>query len=387
MESYRCPICGNSDIHSIGYLNGKPYCRRCISFRGEEVEHKPSYSKKAPIHLEYELSTEQKELSNKLVENYKKGIDSLVFAVCGSGKTEIVMKVISYVVENGKKIGFAIPRRDVVIELEARFKKVFANNKVVSVYGGHTDELDGDLICITTHQLFRYEDYFDLLIMDEIDAYPFKNNEILESLCKRATKGNLILMSATSEEKEVRKLFKHNYEMLSLYTRFHRHPLPVPQIIKANKYFLFFKLVKEIKRFIRNEKQVFIFVPTIDLCEKTYTNLKNFVKNGDYVHSKRDQRKNIINKFRNGEIKYLVTTAVLERGVTVKDVQVIIFFSNNPIYNSASLVQISGRVGRKIDAPDGEVLFLCTEITKDMTESIKNIKSANTKLYESRRKL
>lgn len=84
---FTCPNCGNTDIHSIGYLNGSPYCRRCISFHGEEVEHAPSYPKKAPIHLEYELSLEQKELSDKLVENYKKGIDSLVFAVCGSPKT------------------------------------------------------------------------------------------------------------------------------------------------------------------------------------------------------------------------------------------------------------------------------------------------------------
>ena len=87
IETYKCPICGNTDIHSIGYLNGKPYCRRCISFRGEEVEHKPSYPKKAKIHLEYELSSEQKELSDRLINNYKKGIDSLVHAVCGSPKT------------------------------------------------------------------------------------------------------------------------------------------------------------------------------------------------------------------------------------------------------------------------------------------------------------
>ena len=38
------------------------------------------------IHLSYELSPDQKELSDKLVENYKKGIDSLVHAVCGSPK-------------------------------------------------------------------------------------------------------------------------------------------------------------------------------------------------------------------------------------------------------------------------------------------------------------
>ena len=86
-NSFTCPIYGNTDIHSIGMLKGKLYCRRCISFKGEEVEHKPSYPKKAPIHLEYELSPEQKELSEKLVENYKKEIDSLVFAACGSPET------------------------------------------------------------------------------------------------------------------------------------------------------------------------------------------------------------------------------------------------------------------------------------------------------------
>lgn len=86
-NSFICPICGNTDVHSIGILNGKPYCRRCISFRGEGIEHKSSYAKKALIHLEYKLSSEQKELSGRLVENYKKGIDSLVYAVCGSPKT------------------------------------------------------------------------------------------------------------------------------------------------------------------------------------------------------------------------------------------------------------------------------------------------------------
>ena len=80
---YKCPICGNS----VEYLNGKSYCCGCISLKGEEIEHKPSYPNKAPIYLSYELSPEQKELSDKLVENYKKGIDSLVFVMCESPKT------------------------------------------------------------------------------------------------------------------------------------------------------------------------------------------------------------------------------------------------------------------------------------------------------------
>ena len=37
MESYKCPICGNSDTRYIGIRNGKPYCRKCITFRGQEA--------------------------------------------------------------------------------------------------------------------------------------------------------------------------------------------------------------------------------------------------------------------------------------------------------------------------------------------------------------
>ena len=56
----------------------------CISFRGEEAENKALYSRDVSINLSYELSNEQKELSERLIDNYRKEIDSLVFAVCGS---------------------------------------------------------------------------------------------------------------------------------------------------------------------------------------------------------------------------------------------------------------------------------------------------------------
>lgn len=71
-SSFIYPICGNTDIHSIGYLNGKTYCRRCISFKCEEVEHKPSYPKKAPIHLEHELSPKQKSYQINLLKTIRK---------------------------------------------------------------------------------------------------------------------------------------------------------------------------------------------------------------------------------------------------------------------------------------------------------------------------
>ena len=54
------------------------------------------------------------------MENYKKGIDSLVYAVCGSGKTEICLQIIKYAINCGDKVAFALPRRDVAIELHNR---------------------------------------------------------------------------------------------------------------------------------------------------------------------------------------------------------------------------------------------------------------------------
>ena len=106
------------------------------------------------------------------------------------------------------------------------------------------------------------------------------------------------------------------------------------------------------KKFIKNNKQVFIFCPTIAICEKVFNILRFLVKGGAYVHSKRNERDVIINDFKNGKYKYLVTTAVLERGVTVKDLQVIVFKANHNVYNQYSLIQIAGRAGRKKEAPN-----------------------------------
>ena len=105
-----------------------------------------------------------------------------------------------------------------------------------------------------------------------------------------------------------------------------------------------------------------------------------FIKNGDYVNSKRDDRNKVIERFRNKKIMYLVTTAVLERGVTVKNLQVIIFKADNRIYDKYSLLQISGRVGRVIGAENGKVIFLCDRKTKAMEDAISFTKKANSYL-------
>ena len=381
MINFVCPICGNTDIHSIGYRNGKPYCRRCISFRGEEVKGDISYPTSAPINIDYELSNEQNELSNKILTNYKDGKNTLVHAVCGSGKTEIVLKVIQYAIKCGEHVGFAIPRRDVVIEIYQRFKAIFNKNNVISLYGGNTKMVQGDLVVLTTHQLYRYNHYFDLLIVDEIDAFPFKNNEVLDAFFRRSLKGHYVLMSATPSSEVLREFGKGGNEVVELFSRFHRYPLPVPDVVTGHKYKIEYKLITILRRMIKEKKPVMVFTPTIELCEETYQLTSFFIKGGNYVHSKRKDRSKIIDLFRENKIKYIVSTAVLERGVTVRNAQVIVYQADHMIYDRHTLIQIAGRVGRKKDAPEGEVIFLAKSKTGEMDAAIEEIERANRDMH------
>ena len=379
-NKFCCPICGNTNPIYIGKRNDHLYCRKCIAFRGKEAATFEDEPKEAKIHLTYRLSKEQKELSKRLVFNYKNKTNSLVKAVCGSGKTEIVLYTISFAIKKGQKVAFVVPRRDVAVELYLRFKDIFSDNKIALVYGGHHDVLTGDLVCMTAHQLFRYENYFDLIVMDEIDAFPYKGNDVLQSFFSRALKGNYILLSATPSEEFVESFKNDGGDVLELFIRFHRHPLPVPKVVIGNRLKLLYELIKEIRYFVSLNKPVFIFTPTIDICENTFNLLRLFIKGGSYVHSKHPNRSGIINNFRKGKYKYLVTTAVLERGVTIKNLQVIIYRADHSIYDQYSLVQIAGRVGRKKDAPTGEVIYLAEHNTIEMDKSIQDIQKANKTL-------
>ncbi len=377
---FKCPRCGNDDLNKIGYKNGKPYCRACISFRGAtaiETNYRPQGYK---VYIDYELSKEQLLLSDEILNCYKNKVPCLIAAVCGSGKTEIVLNTISYVLENGGRVGFAIPRVDVVREIQKRLEDIFKDNTVIGVYGGHNDILLGDIVCLTTHQIFRYEKFFDLLILDEIDAFPYKGNKVLENLVLRSVKGTHVQMSATASKEQINYYEEKQWPILRLDKRYHGHLLPVPRLITKNIIAIHYELYKTLKRFENINKQVFLFVPMIQESERLYMLFKHLLKKVNIVHSKKADRKQVIESFKEGKIQTLITTSVLERGVTVRDLQVVVFHADSSLYDSATLIQIAGRVGRKKDAPTGEVIFFANKSNKSIEEAIRDIKKRNKSL-------
>jgi competence protein ComFA len=73
----------------------------------------------------------------------------------------------------------------------------------------------------------------------------------------------------------------------------------------------------------------------------------------------------------------LVTTTILERGVTIPESDCIVCGADNPVFDQASLVQIAGRVGRSAAAPGGLVLFLAEKRAQPPRAAIREIKRMN----------
>ncbi|WP_281170937.1 helicase-related protein [Paucisalibacillus globulus] len=129
------------------------------------------------------------------------------------------------------------------------------------------------------------------------------------------------------------------------------------------------------------KRQLLIFVPSIKLAEEFKTNLQKdptaHLGNIVSVHSEDEQRVEKINQFRKKEINVLVTTTILERGVTFPSVDVVVLDAGHAVFDEAALVQIAGRAGRSADDPTGEVIFLHDGKTEAMIRATQSIRIMN----------
>lgn len=378
---FKCPRCDNEEEEYLGKdINGKTYCRKCLPFCGNKVDEgtfsfSPISSPK--LRLKYPLTDAQRIIAERVRENFKRKIPVLINAVTGAGKTELVYFAMEQALIEGKRVGFATPRKDVVLELVPRIKEAFPSAEVVAVCEDHTENLLGHIIVLTSHQLYRYPKFFDLLIFDEIDAFPYKGNSLLYRFFKDSLRGTYVMLSATPTEVDISKIKKEGGEVLNLEERYHGKKLPVP-VFKKSYFFQFLLLFKDLKRMLKEGKQVFVFSPTIEEGEKLFDRLSVFFPEGGVVSSKDKRRERKIDEFKKGKLRFLVTTSILERGVTVKDLQVLVYKADTKdIYNSATLIQIAGRAGRKMGYEDGEVIFYGQVLTLEIEEAIKGIQRAN----------
>lgn len=392
-DKYHCLQCDNRDQNLFFSFENNSlkttYCRRCIDFgRSDDNFIKfhiniPVSKIEAPKKPSVRLNDVQEIASERLVENTKMNLSTLVWAVCGAGKTEIVYEVIYQAILENKTICLAIPRRDVVKELSERFYRDFSGYPISVLHGEEKVLEESNFYIMTTHQLVKYYNYFDIVIIDEMDAFPYSGDECLENGAKTSLKNNgvIVFLSATPSN-----IIKDSVdEVIKIPIRYHRYLLPVPKIImEKSDVFDFTKRSKFIEKFIKDRlaknRRILIFVPEIGMCEKTVLYFKKSLADDiiiDFVYSEDENRSEKIREFYDRKIDVLVTTTILERGVTFDYLDVIIFDAKHINFTKSALIQISGRVGRKDYDNSGDIVFLSDKISREMKAAIKEIEYMN----------
>ena len=125
--------------------------------------------------------------------------------------------------------------------------------------------------------------------------------------------------------------------------------------------------------------QCIIFTQSIKTCENLYKIYSRFY-NCTYVYSNLEDRNKNIKDFKNKKYQFIFSTLVLERGITVNDVNVIVVDMIEGIFLKSNYIQMLGRVGRSIKNPYGKAYVLTNRINYEVIKSIKYLKKANSYL-------
>jgi competence protein ComFA len=397
-----CNRCGNAKKELIARFpcsrcnNGCYYCRNCImmgrvssctslvTWIGPAVE-----TQNGPIPLDWtgSLSEGQRLASDRVVNAVVSNEDLLVWAVCGAGKTEVLFAGIERALQLGKRVCLATPRTDVVLELSPRLRKVFPQTPISTLYGGSEERHQyGSLTIATTHQLLRFYKAFDMMIVDEVDAFPYTADDSLQFAVQQARKthSSLIFLTATPNQTLQQQCRNGKRNYVTIPARFHRHPLPVPKFIwcgdwkkRLQKTRLPANVLRWANLRIKSDKQALIFFPNIRLMEKALPVFKKIDSRIEAVHAEDCYRKDKVQKMRNREIPILLTTTILERGVTFPNIDVAVVGAEEDIFTESALVQIAGRVGRSAKYPFGHIDFFHYGISASMQKARIQIKEMN----------
>lgn len=387
---------------SIHFVDGSRSIKQTKDSRNKD-DFKETVERKVEVRLSFDLSSHQTKVSEDLLNSRD---DALIHAACGAGKTETVLGVMQYVLSKGGKALFAVPRRDVALQLGERLSQVLIGVDVVTLTGDTPHKYaDAPLIVSTVHQAIRFRKAFDLVIIDEIDAFPLNKEPWLLGAIEQAKRpdGRVVMMTATPPDRLVRRMQIGDVTAHTLPGRPHGHPLPVPEMIfdgayakqhvvpyvKTDKKSQYPKWIQRlgqvVEKSVTADRRLIIFVPSVELTrivahaidaftDETGINLR--VRSVDARDANRTDK---IAALAGGNLDCLVSTSILERGVTLPFLDVIVFLADwEGLFDAAALIQMAGRVGRSFEDPTGSVRFLASRKTPAMIDAVNAIIQLNS---------
>lgn len=405
---WQCQRCGNQDRSRLAMgaclrCGGEClYCLDCLPLGKVKqcaslvvcAERSPAFESTS-IRVVYKgtLSPEQRTIAEtlaRLTEDCHEGCEHLVWAVTGAGKTEMVFEAIRRVLESGGRVGIVAPRIDVCQELAPRLEQAFPDVEQIVLHGlAHVPYRRVPLTIATTHQMLRFYQAFDFLIVDEVDAFPYRDSRMLHQAVETAIKkdGIRLYLTATPSDVELRRVETGELSVSLLPARYHRHPLVVPHCRwmgawRGERQQRLPRVIREwISRHVEAQIPFLCFVASIVQLTKVEEIMRREFREARFasVSSQSMGREEHVRQMRAGELDFLITTTILERGVTFVGIDVMVLSAQETVFTREVLVQIAGRVGRLASAAGGEVIFFHEGMSCAMKAAIREIQQLNEK--------
>ena len=331
--------------------------------------HSLAITTKIIENLPFQLTKDQKSAYEELVNRIRSGkrLNALIQGDVGCGKTILAFLLMFVMADNGFQSVLLAPTQVLASQHYNELKEMAAPYDIDVVYIANglkkkereailkSVEDGSALMIVGTHSVLSKEVKFHdlgLSITDEEHRFGVLQREEITTKAKAGM--HTVTMSATPIPRSLSDVLLSTTEVFNIQSMPNgRKPIQTAICASQNTIFQF------IKKEIEKGHQAYVVCPLIEdkqgvmegilSVEQTYTEYANvFGKNAVAVLNgkmKEDETEKVIRSFKNGEIKILVSTTVVEVGVNVSNATVIVI-NNAERFGLASLHQLRGRVGR-----------------------------------------
>jgi len=321
--------------------------------------------------VNFPLTNAQKKVMNEIEHDLRspRPMNRLLQGDVGSGKTLVAAASVVFAACSGVQSAVMAPTELLAEQLFTVLSKLLEPLNIIPVYitGGVTgaarrdalDKLSSGFaqVAIGTHALFSEGvefDYLGLVIVDEQHKFGVVQRAALRA---KGISPNTMVMSATPIPRSLSLTLFGDLD-ISLLDELPPGRQPVETYIKSyqERREIFQHIIKEVEA----GHQAYIVCPLIETSEMLQADsavdlmieLQKRVFFGikmGMVHGKMrpDEREEAMRGFRDGEIKILVATTVIEVGVDVPNATIMVIHGAER-FGLAQLHQLRGRVGRSV---------------------------------------
>jgi ATP-dependent DNA helicase RecG len=335
-----------------------------------DVESKLAHQLVRSLH--YELTKAQRKVLREIIEDLKSPypMNRLLQGDVGSGKTIVALCTALLAVENGLQVAFMAPTEILAEQHFQTFTELLKGLpvNVKLLVGGQRKKLRDDIledirqgsaqIVVGTHALVEENVAFlnlGLIIVDEQHRFGVMQRALLRL---KGTNPDVLIMTATPIPRTLAMTLYGDLEV-SIIDEMPANRKPIRTALRTGKEKV--RVFQFVKEEIQRGRQVYIVFPLIEESEKL--DLKAANQEYEYLQKnvfseyklgllhgrmKSEIKDDVMQKFKKGEIKILVSTTVIEVGIDVPNASIMLI-ENAERFGLAQLHQLRGRVGRGTD--------------------------------------